>query len=274
MSKMGKNFVITGFLLSYTVGCDNATKQGERSPDRTETAAMSYSVTNTLPHDTLSFTEGLLVHNGQLIESTGSPDELPQTKSQFGIVDVKTGKIDVKAELDRRTYFGEGIVVLNGKLYQLTYKNKTGFIYNAKTYRRIGQFRFDNDEGWGLTTDGRHLIMSDGTSALTYLSSDSLRPVRVLRVSENGVPVDKLNELEYINGYVYANVWSTNTLVKIDPKDGDVIGRMDLSSLVNDAKTKYPKSLEMNGIAYDSERKKVYVTGKMWPSIYEIDIAQ
>ncbi len=209
-----------------------------------------------------------------MLESTGSPDELVQTQSQVGPVDVKTGKIDVKVQLNRRQYFGEGIAVLNGKLYQLTYKAKTGFIYDVNTFRRIGQFSFDNAEGWGLTTDGRYLIMSDGTPTLTYLSPDSLRPVRTLTVSENGVPVDDLNELEFINGAVYANVWNTNTLVKIDTSRGNVVGKLDLSSLASDAKTKHPGSLEMNGIAYDSSRKTMYVTGKMWPSIYEITFAQ
>lgn len=252
--------------------CDKANKQAESSVVNNAVPAISYSVKNALPHDTLSFTEGLLVHEGQLFESTGSPDELSQTRSQFGTVDVKTGKIATKAELDRSTYFGEGIVILNGKLYQLTYKNQTGFIYDANTFQKIGQFKYDNSEGWGLTTDGRHLIMSDGTSTLTYLSPDSLRPVKAIKVSENGVQLDKLNELEYIEGYIYANVWSTNDIVKIDTDNGNVVGRMDLSSLQNDARTKYPKTLEMNGIAYDSQKKKLYVTGKMWPSIYEIEL--
>ena len=261
-----------GILLSMA-GCDKATKQAERSPVSTTAPAISYSVKSTLPHDTLSFTEGLLVHNGQMFESTGSPDDLLQTRSQFGIVDLKTGKIDSKGELDRRQYFGEGIVILNGKLYQLTYKNKTGFIYDATTFRKVGQFSYNNAEGWGLTTDGRYLIMSDGTSTLTYLTPDSLRPVKRLKVSENGVQVDKLNELEYINGYIYANVWSTNSIVKMDTNRGDVVGRMELSSLLADAKTKHPNALEMNGIAYDARTKKVYVTGKMWPSIYVLDFA-
>lgn len=263
----------TTCLLLCLVSCDKVTKQAERSPESTMAPAISYSVKNTLPHDTLSFTEGLLVYNGQLFESTGSPDELIKTRSQFGIVDPKTGKIDTKGELDRRKYFGEGIVILNGKLYQLTYKNKTGFIYDANTFRKIGQFSYTNTEGWGLTTNGRHLIMSDGSSTLTYLSPDSLRPVKRLKVSERGVQVDKLNELEYINGYIYANVWSTNDIVKIDTGRGDVVGRIELSSLLADAKTKHPNSLEMNGIAYDSRTKKVYATGKMWPSIYELEFA-
>ncbi|UFH54153.1 glutaminyl-peptide cyclotransferase [Spirosoma sp. KNUC1025] len=253
--------------------CDNATKKSERSSSSVATPIISYSVKRTLPHDTLSFTEGLLVHKGQLFESTGSPDELLQARSLFGTVDTTTGKIDPKVELDRRKYFGEGIVILNGKLYQLTYKNKVGFIYDANTYRKIGQFDYKNPEGWGLTTDGRYLIMSDGTSTLTYLSADSLRPVKVLKVSENGAAVDKLNELEFIGGHIYANIWSTNTLIKIDTSRGDVVGRMDLSSLQSDAQTKYAKSLEMNGIAYDTRNNKVYVTGKMWPSIYEIEFA-
>lgn len=264
--------MIMGILL-ISASCDNATRSTKRIPVRTDSPLISYSVKSTLPHDTLSFTEGLLVYKGQLFESTGSPDELHQAKSQFGIINIKTGKLDPKAELDRRKYFGEGIVILNGKLYQLTYKNKIGFVYDANTYERIGQFSFDNNEGWGLTTDGQYLIMSDGTNALTYISPVSLRPVKVLKVTENGVQVDKLNELEYIDGCIYANVWTTNSLVKIDTILGDVVGRIDLSSLANDAKTKYPRSLEMNGIAYDSLAKTIYITGKMWPSIYAIDFS-
>ena len=262
---------VTVGVLLFMASCDSTTKQSDRPSVSTAAPTISYSVKNALPHDTLSFTEGLLIHDGQLFESTGSPDELRQTRSQFGIVDVKTGKIDTKVELDRSKYFGEGIVILDGKLYQLTYKNKTGFIYDANTFRKVGQFDYSSAEGWGFTTDGHYLIMSDGTSTLTYLSPDSLRPVKVLKVSENGAQVDKLNELEYIDGYIYANIWPTNTLVKIDTTRGDIVGRMDLSSLLSDAKTKYGKSLEMNGVAYDSRSKKVYVTGKMWPSIYEID---
>jgi len=235
-----------------------------------EIPSINFSVANQYPHDITSFTEGFLFHDGKLFESTGSPDNLPQTKSLFGMVDLKTGKIDVKAELDKTIYFGEGIVFLNGKIFQLTYKNQTGFIYDGKTYKNIGKFNYTNREGWGLTTDGKSLIMSDGTSYITYLDPTSFAVTKTLDVAENNYVVENINELEYIKGFIYANIWMTNTIVKIDPNTGDVVAKMDLSNLTTESKTKNPTSLEMNGIAYDSITNKVLVTGKLWPTIYEI----
>jgi glutamine cyclotransferase len=231
---------------------------------------IKFSVENQYPHDISSFTEGFLFHEGKLFESTGATDNLPQTRSLFGIVDLKTGKIDVKAELDRNIYFGEGIVFLNNKIFQLTYKNQIAFVYDGKTYKNIGKFNYTNREGWGLTTDGKSLIMSDGTSYLTFLNPENFAVEKVLDVAENDFVVENLNELEYINGFIYANIWTTNTIVKIDPATGDVVGKMDLSSLSLESKTKHPGSLEMNGIAYDPASGKILVTGKMWPTIYEI----
>ncbi len=235
-----------------------------------EIPSIQFSVQNQYPHDLNSFTEGFLFHDGKLYESTGAPDNLPQTKSLFGEVDLKTGKIDVKAELDRAIYFGEGIAFLNGKIFQLTYKNQTGFIYDAKTFKSIGKFSYTNKEGWGLTTDGKSLIMSDGTRYITYLDPTSFAVTKVLEVAENNYIVENINELEYINGFIYANVWMTSTIIKIDPTTGDVAGKMDLSNLLAESKTKNPASLEMNGIAYDSVSDKILVTGKLWPTIYDI----
>ena len=188
----------------------------------------------------------------------------------FGIVDKSTWKIDVKAELDKTIYFGEGIVILKGKVFQVTYKNQKGFIYDAKNFKNLGEFSYTNKEGWGLTTDGKSIIMSDGTSYLTYIDPDSFKVTRILEVAENDRIVENLNELEFIKGFIYANIWMTNTIVKIDPNNGDVVGKMDLSDLAYQSKTKNPNALEMNGIAYDSISNKIMVTGKLWPTIYEI----
>ncbi|MES2566605.1 MAG: glutaminyl-peptide cyclotransferase [Bacteroidota bacterium] len=230
---------------------------------------LKFSIENQYPHDVNSFTEGLLFHEGKLFESTGSPDNLPQTKSVFGSVDLKNGKIDVKAEIDREL-FGEGIVFLNGKVFQLTYKSQTGFIYDGKTFKNIGKFNYTNREGWGLTTDGKHLIMSDGTSYLTFMDPSNFSVIKRLDVAENGYVVEHLNELEFINGFIYANIWTTNLIVKIDPNSGDIVGKMDLSALMYESKVKNPNALETNGIAYDSVSNKILVTGKLWPTIYEI----
>jgi glutamine cyclotransferase len=231
---------------------------------------INFKVIRTYPHDTGSFTEGFLFHDNQLFESTGSPEEFPETRSVIGIVDMTTGKINIKAELDRKTCFGEGIVILKDKLYQLTYKNQTGFIYDLKTYKRTGSFKYLNKEGWGLTTDGRNIIMSDGTNTITYLDPDSLKVLKRLEITFNGSSALYMNELEYINGYLYANVWTTNNIAKIDPLNGKIIGIIDLSSLYREAKKSYPLSEATNGIAYDSSQDRIFVTGKFWPAIYQI----
>ncbi len=231
---------------------------------------LNYAVINHFPHDTSLFTEGFLFHNGQIVESTGSPEELPQSRSVIGIWDLSTGEFSTKIEIDKSRYFGEGIVLLNNRLYQITYKNQTGFIYDAKAFREIGQFTYSNKEGWGLTTDGTNLIMSDGTALLTYLDPIKLSPIKVLKVTEQGSPIDHLNELEFINGFLYANIWLTNFIVKIDPSSGNIVGKLDLSSLTTEAKSLNPRADVLNGIAYDSSTDKIYVTGKLWPKIYQI----
>ena len=272
---MNKILYITSFLSFVLLSC-NTEKVEENQTEKVEVAEapkvpqLNYSIENQYPHDVTSFTEGLLFHDNKLFESTGGADNLPQTKSLFGEVDLKTGKIAVKAELDKTIYFGEGIVFLNGKVYQLTYKNQMAFIYDSKSFKQVGTFNYANREGWGMTTDGKYLIMSDGTSYLTYLDPTTYAVVKTLDVAENGYVVEKLNELEYIKGFIYANIWTTNTIVKIDPKTGDVVGKLDLTALAQDSKSKNPDALEMNGIAYDSLNNKVLVTGKLWPSIYEI----
>lgn len=237
------------------------------------TPIINYAVTHYFAHDTSLFTEGLLFHNGQLFESTGSPEELPQTKSVIGISDLTTGKFTPKIEIDKSKYFGEGIVFLNNKLYQLTYQNQVGFIYDAKTFKQTGEFRYANKEGWSLTTDGTYLIMSDGTNNLTYLDPVKFSPIKTLHVTENGYPVDKLNELEFIKGFIFANIWMSDFIVKIDPSNGNVVGKINLSSLTNEAKRINPNADVLNGIAYDSTSGKVYVTGKMWANIYQIQFS-
>ncbi len=267
--------IISSLLFSALLfSCGNEPEKPAQIEEKTTSVpAISYTITKTFPHDTLSFTEGFLFHNGQLFESTGSPDDLPQTKSLFGITDLATGKISVKAELDRKIYFGEGIVFFNDKVYQLTYKNQIGFIYDAKTFKRTGEFRYTNKEGWGLTTDGTSIIMSDGTNNLTFIDPATLKPIKTLAVSENGYAGDYLNELEYIKGFIYANVWTTHSIVKINPADGKIVGKLLLAPLFEETRHKYSGAKEMNGIAYDAANDKIYITGKMWPSIYEISFA-
>lgn len=266
-------YIISGVILFAACGPTEKPKEVVQPPvaiDEPEIAAINFSVVKEHPHDITSFTEGLLFHDQKLFESTGASPGLPQTRSLFGVVDLKTGKIDVKAEIDRNIYFGEGMVILKGKVFQVTYKNQKGFVYDAKTFKNLGEFTYTNKEGWGLTTDGKSIIMSDGTSYLTYIDPTNYSVTKVVEVAENNRIVENLNELEYIKGFIYANIWTTNTIIKIDPNTGDVVGKMDLSDLDFQSKTKNPNALEMNGIAYDSIANTVYVTGKLWPTIYEI----
>ena len=214
------------FCIFYS--CNNNPKEpGDNNPPVPATPVINYAVAEYLPHSTDLFTEGFLIHNGQFFESTGSPEEVPQARSLVGSIDTATGKMDIKIELDKTKYFGEGIVFLSNKLYQLTYKTQVGFIYDAKTFKKLGQFSYANKEGWSLTTDGTYLIMSDGTSALTFLNHVDLKPAKVLQVTENGIPRDSINELEYIKGFIYANIWESNYIVKIDPVTGKVTGKID-----------------------------------------------
>ncbi len=248
-------------------GCD---KNQKAPADPEIIPVLGYALVKSRPHDTLSFTEGLLIRNGILYESTGSFPQFPSLRSVFGPVDSVTGKIDVKVELDKEIYCGEGICYLKGKYYQLTYQNRVGFAYHAETYVKIGEFNLPGSEGWGLTTDGKSLIMSDGTDKLTCLDPETFLVTRIINVTENGIAKRYLNELEFFRGYIYANVWLTNTIVKIDPASGVVKGILDLTTLVQKAESAFPGSMEMNGIAYDSISGNVRITGKFWPEIYEI----
>ena len=193
-------------------------------------ATLQFNVLNVFPHDTSSFTQGLLFYKGQLMESTGGQPGINPYRSWVGKVDLKTGKADKKVFLDT-TYFGEGIAVLNDKIYQLTWSGKKGFVYDAATLKKEQEFPLKT-EGWGVTTDSTYLIVSDGSSNLYFLDPKDFSTKRVLGVTDNNGPVNNLNELEYINGHIYANKWQSNYILKIDPSNGQVIGRADLTGLL------------------------------------------
>ncbi len=259
------------YLITFIFLSCNSTRKSKsvKTIDKT-IPTINFDYINSYPHDITSFTEGFLIYEGELYESTGAPEYLPQTKSLFGIVDLETGKIETKVEIDKTKYFGEGITFLNGKAYQLTYQSKVGFIYEMPTFKKIKEFTIPSDEGWGLTTDGKSLIMSDGSCQLKYIDPKTMQVTQTIEVTENGCIKENLNELEYIKGYIFANIWTTTIIVKIDPSNGKIVGQFDMKDYAFEAKSLYPRALEMNGIAYDSVNDKTYITGKLWPKIYEI----
>ncbi len=254
------------------ISCGDKT-QSENSANETNAtgpAKFSYQLIGTLPHDTQSFTEGLFVHNGKIFESTGSPEELAFAQSHFGTLDTTSGSINVLASLDRNKYFGEGITIVGNKLFQLTYKAQTCFVYDATSFKQIGSFKYPNAEGWGLSTDGKHVIMSDGTFKISFLNPDDFSKIKEINVTENGYAVEHINELEYVNGFIYANLWTTNQILKIDANTGQVVAKADFGQLFLDAQTQNPNILEMNGIAYDASKDEFLITGKLWPKIYRL----
>lgn len=243
--------------------CDTTTTSNVSLIDSLE---LRYTVIKTLPHNTKAFTEGLVMQDTKLLESTGLNNQ-----SWIAEVNMSTGEHDKKVELPGQ-YFGEGITVVNNKIYQLTYREKVGFIYDALTYAKIGEFNYAT-EGWGLTHNGQHLIMSDGTHKLYFLDTATLKIVRTLAVTDpSGGKVKNLNELEFISGVIFANVHETSSVVRIDPAGGKITGRLDLSPLVNETKRSNPDASELNGIAYDPGVDALIVTGKFWPKAFVIRV--
>ena len=236
--------------------CSNATLQAP------PVSANAYEIVAEYPHDTRAYTQGLFWHQGYLYEGTGR-----YGTSWLRKVDPRTGEVLQEASLPPE-YFGEGVALLGERIYQLTWLSKRGFVYDASSFERIGEFAYDT-EGWGLTSDGTHLIMSDGSDSLFFLDPETSRVVRTVRVSEENEEISDLNELEYIDGLVYANVWHSDMVFKIDPASGAVVGRVDFSGLLAGERPRDAEAV-LNGIAYDPDSGHLFVTGKLWPKIFEI----
>ncbi|MEO7313228.1 MAG: glutaminyl-peptide cyclotransferase [Chitinophagaceae bacterium] len=235
-------------------------------------ASIAYQIVKDYPHDPHCFTEGLQYVDGKFYESAGNYGE-----SDIRITDPATGKLLQSKKLGKE-YFGEGITVLNGKAYQMTYKENTAFVYDAKTLQQTGKFTYNFGEGWGMTTDGKNLIISNGSSNLYFVDPTTFKTLKSVGVYNQYGPVASINELEYIKGFVYANIWQRDMLVKINPASGKVVGTVDLSDLRG--KYGYPSLAQggenqpetLNGIAYDSTDNKIFITGKNWPKIFEVKL--
>jgi glutaminyl-peptide cyclotransferase len=246
--------------------CKNNT-DGEDAPDAPQTPVISYTVVGSFPHDTSYFTEGLEFYNGSLIESTGL-----EGKSKLIQYDLETGKVQKEHKLEDR-FFGEGVTVLRDTIYQLTYREGVVHVYDAKTFKKLKELPYTNGEGWGLTNDGTYLIGTNNGNGLFYYEPGTFKLVKRVDVTENDTPAVNINELEYVDGLIYANQWQYPYILKIDPATGTVVAKMDLTSLIQQEKVSNPKAEFLNGIAYNPATKKFYVTGKNWSKIYQLQFA-
>jgi glutamine cyclotransferase len=220
-------------------------------------------IVHTYPHDAQAFTEGLFYLKGFLYESTGL-----EQHSSIRKVQIETGKVVQKIDIPAE-YFGEGIVNWQGRLISLTWKSQVGFVYDLATLKKQGQFSYSG-EGWALTQDGKRIIMSDGTPQLRFLDPKTLRETGRLQVTLDGKPLQNVNELEWVKGEIFANVWQTNWIVRIDPDSGNVIGMINLAGLLSPADQIPGQTDVLNGIAYDAKGDRLFVTGKNWPKLFEI----
>jgi glutamine cyclotransferase len=224
----------------------------------------SYNVVNTYPHDRDAFTQGLVFEDGVLYEGTGL-----NGRSTLRRVELETGNVLQSHGLPDQ-FFGEGITVYGNKIIQLTYQAHVGFVYDKDSFELLREFNYST-QGWGITHDGERLIMSDGTSTLYFLDPETFEEVGRVEVYDKNDSVSRLNELEYVQGEIYANVWQTNRIARIDPQTGQVVGWIDLKWLLILEDRSKPVDV-LNGIAYDEENERLFVTGKLWPDLFEIEL--
>jgi len=231
---------------------------------QSQVKTLDWSIIKAFPHDAAAFTEGLLWHDGALYESTGL-----EGQSKLRRVDLQSGQPIKNVDLPPQL-FGEGLALAGDRLYQLTWQTKIGFVYDAQTFKPLAKFNYQN-EGWGLTFDGENLIQSDGTDVLTWRDTKDFGAKRTVKVTRDGAPLRNLNELEWINGTVWANVWQTDDIVVINPQNGEVVAQLDLTGLLGAAERTGAEDV-LNGIAYDATNKRVLVTGKNWSKLFWIKV--
>jgi glutamine cyclotransferase len=224
----------------------------------------TFKLIHVFPHDPAAFTQGLAYRDGFLYEGTGIKGQ-----SSLRKIHLETGEIVQRVDLAPE-FFGEGITLLNNEVMQLTWQSQTGFVYNLSDFKLLRRFEYSG-EGWGLTTNGREIFMSDGTAQIRVLNPATLAEKRRFKVRDGNTPIDQLNELEFIEGEIFANVWQTDRIARISPQSGKVVGWIDLSGLLSPVFRRESGAV-LNGIAYDADRKRLFVTGKLWPSIFEIQL--
>ena len=254
--------VVAGAMAVAACSPGDARENGELPPPAATAPVEAVAEVRSYPHDPRAFTQGLMWHDGRLYESTGRYGE-----STLRIVDLESGQVRQRVDLPPQ-YFAEGISMHQGRLYQLTWREGVAFVYDPATLRETGRVEYTG-EAWGLTSDGESLVVSDGSSYLTWVDPASFAVRRTVRVTDGGRPVDQLNELDWIRGEVWANVWHSNQIVRIDPATGQVVGRLDLAHLVPPVTD---REAVLNGIAYDEANDRLFVTGKLWPRLFQIRV--
>ncbi len=260
-------FLVLFILVSSA--CSTVLKTGDIVPGTTtelsqEKTFYTFRIVDVYPHQTDAFTQGLVFEDGVLYEGTGL-----QGKSSLRKVELETGRVLHRYDLPE-AYFGEGITIYQDMIIQLTWKSGKGFIYNKNDFNLLSEFTYPT-EGWGITHNGKTLFMSDGTSTIYFLDPLNLETTGSIEVHDDGVPVDRLNELEYINGRIYSNIWQTDRIAIINPEDGAVTGWIDLTGLLQTQDYSGPADV-LNGIAYDKQGDRLFVTGKLWPYLFEIEM--
>ena len=276
-------FYLFIFIVSTAIACNSATENTNKpainstnnSVANNTTAKVpeySYEIVKTYKHDPNAFTQGLIFHDGALYEGTGgSRARGDDFYSSLRKVALETGKVEKKFDL-ADDYFGEGITIMNGKIYQVTWREKTAFVYDLNDFKLLRELRYSG-EGWGLTNDGTNLIMSDGTHVIRFMNPETFETVRTITVlKENGKPLMNLNELEFIKGEIWANVWQEDEIIRIDPATGKLLGKINFEKLVDDATAGLPNAEVLNGIAYDEAADRIFITGKRWNKLYEVKI--
>jgi glutamine cyclotransferase len=256
--------LLLGLSFAWLAGCDAKSEATASAPGRptAEAVTYGYEVVHTFPHDSDAFTQGLIYLGGELLESTGLKGQ-----SSLRRVELATGRVNKLVRVPAE-YFAEGMTVLGGKIYQLTWQSHKGFVYDLATFTLEKEFSYAG-EGWGLTTDGRSLILSDGTDQIRFLDPATFQVTRTINVRRAAQPVRLLNELEYIRGEIYANIWQSQTVARIDPASGRVLGIIDFYGLLPAADHAANTDV-LNGIAYDAATDRLFVTGKNWPKLFEV----
>jgi glutamine cyclotransferase len=263
-------------LLTAIFACNNPSDQPSETEEITETATgipapqnIPYQIISVYPHDNTSYTQGLEIYKGKLYEGSGNYE-----KSGIQIADIKTGKVEKKHTMGTAEIFGEGITILNGLLYQLTWENNLVYIYNVNDITKPIKSQTWPYAGWGITNNGKDLIISDGSANIYFVNPETFKINTTIQIKDNFGPIKEINELEYIDGFIFANVYTTDYIIKINPANGQVVGKISLPGIIKQYAPDYnPNQGEvLNGIAWDSTNKKLLVTGKNWPKLFELSL--